>query len=559
MMGSKSARHTLEWIQGRVHWLALTFILGFVVLGAVTLPKYGLTWDEGLGNLFFGERYCHYFATLDPAYLDFQKTDLAIHQRPFNLALSPFRHRPYEFPPLADTVSAAAMELLAYRLPWLDPVDAFHLPKILLCGLLLWVLFAFARRRFGPWTALGAVVLLASYPRFWGDMHFNPKDVPETVFFSLTIIALVAWWRQPSWKRALGAGLGWGCALATKANAAFVPVILLLAAVPWRLRPWPGSGTWTHARRYAGHYALMVASALAVHVATWPYLFANPWRLFSYYSYINTRARGGTVGWNWDALWQTFATMPEVMVALFLMGIVLAIRLRHSANGALLRLLVVWAAVPILRTSLPGTINFDGIRHFQEFLPPACLLAAIATSFIIAWLGQRWPARRWLGVGVVGLIVCANLAWIVARYAPYEHLYFNSLVGGLAGANRKYAIPEATDYWASSYRDGIRWLNGAADHNAVVHVAVAPWLVQMTAPIWLRPDIEVLLPEPVPPLVLPDRSVYVMFVTRTGWYTDIAKYCVQNLSPIHQVLVDGFPVLQIYRLARRVRELGDPP
>jgi len=41
-----------------------------------------------------------------------------------------------------------------------------------------------------------------------------------------------------------------------------------------------------------------------------------------------------------------------------------------------------------------------------------------------------------------------------------------------------------------------------------------------------------------------------MFVTRAGWYTDIAKFCVQHLSPIHQVLVDGFPVLQIYRLPK---------
>jgi hypothetical protein len=535
---------------GKGAWLALAFMLGFVALGTITLPKYGLTWDEGLGNLFFGERYCHFFATLDPAYLDFQKTDLSIHQRPFNLALSPFRLHPEQYPPLADTVSAAAMELLAFRMAWLDPVDAFHLPKVLLCGLLLWGLFAFASRRFGPWTALGAVVLLASYPRFWGDMHFNPKDIPETVFFSLTIITFVAWWRQPSWRRALGVGSVWGCALAVKANAVFVPVILVLAAVPWRLHPRPWSGAWLHARRYAGHYALMVGSGLAVHVATWPYLFANPLRLLGYYSFINARARGGAPGWNWDALWQTFATMPEVMVLLFLMGIVLAIKLRHSAQGPTLRLLVVWAGVPILRNSLPGTINFDGIRHFQEFLPPACLLAAFAVAFVVAWVGQRWPARRWVGVGVVGLVLGANLAWIFARYAPYEHLYFNSLVGGIAGANRTYAVPETTDYWASSYREGERWLNDAAERNAVVHVPVAPWLVTMTARIWLRPDIGVIPANAVEPSVLGDHPVYIMFVTRAGWYTDIAKHCVQHLSPIHQVLVDGFPVLQIYHLPR---------
>jgi hypothetical protein len=91
MSSSKSAINCVEWIRGKVGWLAFAFILGFVALGMMTLPKYGLTWDEGLGNLLFGERYCHFLATLDPAYLDFHKTDLSIHQRPFNLALSPFR------------------------------------------------------------------------------------------------------------------------------------------------------------------------------------------------------------------------------------------------------------------------------------------------------------------------------------------------------------------------------------------------------------------------------------------------------------------------------------
>jgi 4-amino-4-deoxy-L-arabinose transferase-like glycosyltransferase len=547
---SPSAKNTVQSMQEKVSWLAFALVLVFVVSGMLTLRSYGLSWDEGLGNLFFGERYGHYFATLDASYLNFQQADLPIHQRPFNLFASPFRHRAHEFPPLADTISAAVMELFALRLPWFDPVDAFHLPKILLCGLLLWVLFDFARPRVGPWTALVAIGLLASYPRFWGDMHFNPKDNPETVLFSLTIIAFVAWSQRPTWKRALGTGLLWGCALAIKANAIFVPVVLLLATLPWRWRPRPWSGAWAHFKQHARHYAVMVTSGIAVHLATWPYLFANPLRLFEYYSYIFHRAREGTPGWNWDALVQTFVTMPEVMIVLLLVGLGLAVKLRHSPQGATLRLLTVWALFPVLRTALPGTINFDGIRHFQEFLPAACLLAAFAASYLVAWVRERWPARRRLTIAALGVLVTVNTAMAFTRTAPYQHLYFNSLVGGLVGANRKHGMAEATDYWATSYREGMRWLNQAADRNAPLHVPVAPWLVDLTARIWLRPDITVVAPEAVRPSVLADRPVYVMFVTRAGFYTPIAKYCIQNLAPVHAIVVDGLPILQIYRLAK---------
>jgi hypothetical protein len=536
---------------GRARLLALAFILVFCVAGALTLPKYGLTWDEGLGNLFFGERYAHYFATFDRSYLDFYDPNLAIHGRPLNLYASPFRFRPNEYPPLVDTLSAATMELLAYRLGWLDPVDAFHLPKILLCAVLLWAVFEFARSRLGTPTAFLSILLLGAYPRFWGDMHFNPKDIPETVFFALTVLAFAAWARAPTWKRALGTGALWGCALAVKANALFVPAVLLLGALPWQRKAWPWPEVGRHLRRRWPHYGLMLGCGLVIHLLTWPVLFVSPRKLLRYYSFIF--AQGGRHGpgvWNWDALLQTVSTMPEIVGVLLLIGIGLAIKRRHAPEAPVLRLLLAWLTIPILRTSLPAAVNYDGIRHFEEFLPAACLLAAYGAASIVERLRAAWP--RWQTAWTTGLllVVGGNLAWALARYAPYEYLYYNSLVGGLAGANRRHAMPEATDYWASSYREGLRWLDGHAPRNALLHVPVAPWVVDLTAPLWLRKDIGVIPASKVTPALAAGQSVYVMFITRVGFYTPVAKLCEARLAPVHEVVVDGVPILKIYLLRR---------
>ncbi len=539
--------------ENKLSLLALGFIIAFIAVGIVTLPEYGLTWDEGTGNLFFGERYLNFLISLDWAYLDFTNKDLQISQRTLNLYESPFRMRPHEFPPLADILSAATMEILSYRLKWLDPIDGFHLATVLLCGVLLSVLFLFARSRLGTLTAFLGILMLGTYPRFWGDMHFNPKDIPETVFFALTIIMFVTWFEKPSWQRALGVGILFGSALSIKANALFIPFILTIGVLPWQFtwRPW--MKVWQHLKEYYRHYSLMITSGLSVHIISWPYLYADPLRLQNYYRYILSQGEREGIGqWNWEPLIQTMTTMPEVILVLLIFGILLAIKNSvRSAEFSILRLLVVWAVLPVFRTSLPGMVNFDGIRHFEEFLPAACLLAAYGGVSIVEWASKRQTKYRWVWPNGLVLLVVLNIASITTRYSPYEYLYYNSLVGGLSGANREYKFPEATDYWGSSYRKGMEWLNANAEPNSVLYTAIADWTVRLPAPLWLRKDISIIPAEAVLDSLTTGRTVYIMFITRAGWYNYIARGCEQRLTPAHEITVDGVPILKIYRLIQK--------
>ena len=68
----------------------------------------------------------------------------------------------------------------------------------------------------------------------------------------------------------------------------------------------------------------MITSGLFVRIISWPYLYADPLRLQNYYRYIFSQGeRQGTSQWNWDPLIQTLTTMPEVMLALLIFGILL--------------------------------------------------------------------------------------------------------------------------------------------------------------------------------------------------------------------------------------------
>ncbi len=526
--------------------LMLGYVVLFIVAGFVTLHYYGFTWDEAVGDVFFGERYFHFFTTLNPAYLDFERTDLDVQQHLFNVYSSTYRDKPNEFLPVGNTISGMTLEIFGYRLGWLDPVDAFHFGKILLAALLLWMLYNFAAPRLGKLAAGLAVLILSTYPRFWGDSHFNPLDIPAAVFFALTIFAFYIWTEKPAWRQAGLTGVLFGLALGCKGTSHFIPIVLAFGMFPWYALPQIGRPALAHVRRYLWQYAAMVVLGPITFFLSWPYLYGDPNRLSVYYNFIFTEGytRGAST-WNWDPLVQAITTMPEVDLILLGAGIAFALWGALKQHSRLMQLLLVWLALPIVRASLPGAANFDGIRHFEEFVPAACLLAGYGGASLIQ-LAVRFPNRQaFATVGLVALILL-NIGWLEARYFPYDYLYYNSLVGGLSGMQQR--DPDATDYWAGSYRQGIQWLNYNAAGGAQVHVAIAPWIVRLVAPIWLRSDLGV-IEEPVIKLKLDQGyPVYVMFITRPGWYNTTANYAALYLKPVHQIAVDGAPILVIYKL-----------
>lgn len=544
------------WLERRCRALALLVVLLFTLSGIFTLGDYGLAWDEGLGNLFLGERYFYYYQHFQQKYLDF-KAELDIHENlPLNTFHSPMRDYPHEFPPVMDTLSAASMHLVSYRLGWLPPISAFHLPTVLLAGIFLWLLYRFAARRLSRLAGFLAMLFLATFPRFWGDMHFNIKDVPETILFGMVIMAYLAWYEKPKWWRALGTGALFGLALGIKANAGFLPLLLILGVWPLGWKTAHIKAILQHLWSSLPHYLGMALSGGLVYFISWPYLYDDPLRVKKYFDYILSQGgRSAGDGLNTQPLLMTLFTTPEWMFLFLLAGLFFAgqavWRARHAQPAAgripIHRLLIVWFLFPILRTSLPGMVNFDGIRHFMEFVPGAALLAGFGAASLIQALSKGRAARQF----VLGTLVVAGLAlqtlWIAAAYRPYEYLYFNSLTGGFSGAYARFGDKEACDYWGVSYPRGMQWLNENAPPGSVLYVPVAEWLVQIQAPVSLRADIDFLPRDSLHLLNQPGRSSYVMFITRSGFYEDIAMECIERLQPIHQIELDGIPLQQIYR------------
>jgi hypothetical protein len=69
----------------------------------------------------------------------------------------------------------------------------------------------------------------------------------------------------------------------------------------------------------------------------------------------------------------------------------------------------------------------------------------------------------------------------IVRLHPYEYVYFNELAGGVRGASRAYEM----DYWATSYRETMAYINREALPDATVVVGSAEELFD----VYARPDL----------------------------------------------------------------------
>lgn len=532
----------------------LAAILLLWIVAFPQLDRYGVNWDEALGDLFYGERYVFYLGGFDPQYLDFSAD-------PFPAGRLPDLRPVVDYPPWASfpvssMLAVGSSLVLRDVLGWLEPFGSYHAANLLLAALFVWFFYRFLEREFGLLAALCALGLLFGSPRIFAHLMANTKDFPVLVFFSLTLVAFLRAWERGSTAGLLGAGALLGVALGVKPNALFVPPVVFLVVVLGRLPAvWSG-------RRVRMTLALLGSGLLSipVFVATWPWLWSSPiagLKQFLYYIFVMRQdlTRPESVA---PVAQAVLLTTPPLLLALAAVGLVPVVRRALRRDRAAI-LLLAWIAVVLGRYLPPQATNFDGVRHFIELFPPLAAVAAVGALWSIERAAGFLP-RLATPVARAALVALACLpgAWAVAHSHPFQLAYWNVFAGGPRGAYAR-GLPQAGDYWALSYPLGLHWLDEHAEPGSFLGVPVAEHSVRMAAPLQLREDIELLaLTSPYEVEIDPrrmaqlrelarQRTVYVMFVERRDWANALTRDCLERLEPERVWELDGAPVLSIYR------------
>ncbi len=517
-----------------------------LVAGFASLHQYNVTWDEGVGDLFFGQRYLSFFTSFDGKYLEFMANPYPAGFKP-DLGSAPFRWRPWEHYPVASTLATISSRIFS-ALGLLDPFDGYHAFNLLFGASFLIFFYLLMEKTAGTLTALSATLLLFLSPRIFGDLMANVKDVSEMIFFSVTtaVFAIAIERRSPRLLMLSGAFLG--LALGTKANALFIPPVVIFYLFLRRTRDW---------RLVAWVFGALVLG-VAVFFAAWPYLWHEPVAaLIRNLRYIALRKNETPEVYRSNPFVMIALTMPPAFVFAFAIGLVPLWR-RVRAREPLALMLVSLIAIVGVRLAVPAAVNFDGIRHFLELFPAMAAVGGVGIAFLADSISRhvRQPA----------LVSTALLAAFIGPIAaaetdmhPFESAYWNVFAGGVDGAMRSQ-MPQAGDYWAGSYRLGLRWLDEHAEPNALLAVPIAEHTVRIVAPYRLRSDITLIhITTPSNAKVKRDvlerfyaasrtRPAYVMFVFRQDWANEVVFDSIRDFQPVAVWRVDGAPLLAIFRV-----------
>ncbi|KKU10914.1 MAG: hypothetical protein UX13_C0001G0005 [Candidatus Woesebacteria bacterium GW2011_GWB1_45_5] len=503
----------------------------FFLVSIFTLKDYGISWDSPI-HFRRGQSYLHYLTTGKMDYKDVSGK-MSYFQSNIQNA-SYFLQDDGGHPPVNGILSAVTNYVFFRQLNILGDIEAYNLFIVITSSLLVLIVGLFAFGEYGIFAALSSQTILALYPLFFAESHFNIKDPPLAFFFGLTIYLIWLAIKRNKWWLMIAAGLSSGIALGIKFNILFLPFII----VPYLFLE---KRFFKNAKLVIAFLVIPVISFLIL-FALWPYLWAGPGRLLSVFDYYKNIGTGTGYqnnfllpgGLNAFALFWITITTPPVVLLLVLTGVLAIMRDRAKQKTGVLWLL--WMIVPIVRISLPNTTVYGGIRQIMEFVPAMALIAGVGASRIVS--GIKFPKA------VFYVLILTVLSVPVVKLHPNQNVYFNSLIGGLHGAYTKN-VPYWGNSFGNAYWQAVKWLNENSESGA--RLALIQGTMTNIPPVQLRSDIDF---SNLNWSGIFRSGEYLLELTHNdpvklypyGW-----EYVENFLDPVYEVKVDGVAIAKLWK------------
>jgi hypothetical protein len=429
-------------------------VAALLVLALLTFPDYSISNDEEVQHR-YGELIVAYYASgfVDRSLFEFGNLHLY----------------------------GGLFDIVAVQLAKLLPADVFAIRHVL-CAVTgvagIAATAACARLIAGPRAGAVAALALSLCGPWYGAMFNHTKDIPfaaAMIGASYFLLRAARDLPRPRLFDLLLFGLLTGAALGQRAMGLLICLYALLAIALHVPRPF----SFAVAARFFGRTLVLFVPSFAlaylVMISAWPWaatgLF-NPIRAlfaFAHFTYpIKTLLFGDVY---------LMAQAPRSYVPVYL-AIKLPLVVLFGAALAPLMVAVgrsdpfdrqpardttfmaATAVLPVILQVIGHGPAFTGMRHFTYVVPPLAVLAGIGFDRALDWLSTRRRLPAQAAGAALGLWLAITASTLV-RLHPYQYLYFNELVGGLAGAAQRYD----TDYWVNVMHEAVVRLEDMLDRE----------------------------------------------------------------------------------------------
>jgi hypothetical protein len=274
------------------------------------------------------------------------------------------------------------------------------------------------------------------------------------------------------WGDVIGFGLMLGAATGLRAMGLLLvgyAAIAVALAMPWA--NWRSANGIRAAALFAWRSGLRLMPAFLlgylIMIAAWPWAAQaplNPLRAifsFAHFHYeIRTIVAGNIykmadVPW-WYVPFYLAIKSPLLILSGAACAIVFACRPPHKnaddtdrrrrVDIAFIFFVAIFPVVCEVVTEGPA---FTGMRHFLFVIPPLAVLSGVGFDALLRFF-RPW---RW-AKGMAAAALLAALTWnvsLLVRLHPYEYMFYNTLIGGLQGAERRYEM----DYWVNMMPEAV--------------------------------------------------------------------------------------------------------
>ncbi|MFZ2025203.1 MAG: glycosyltransferase family 39 protein [Microgenomates group bacterium] len=534
----------------KLRWIPTGIVIVvFAFFSIKTLPSYGVNWDS-FQHLARGHIYLRYITQgkTDPPPVGSEERLSYYQKTPLTFEWA--QQMTIGHPPVSDILMAATNRIVWGKFGLVGDIESHHLFVVLMTILTMIMLGVWSYLTFGPVASFFTVLAFGTLPHLFAEQHFNIKD---PLILSYYTGALFFLWITVEYKKiwsVIISAVFFGLSLGTKFNIIFslFPIVFWFISLKF----------WEDKKlRKIIILSLLIIPIVtyAIFVYTYPALWSSPLQktieVIKYYQGISGSSRECifpplSIYWvqqcsDWRTPLLFVMTMPLVTLLLFIFGAVFGWRNLARKNNVFL-LWILWLLVTLGRATLPIMVLYGGsLRQIMEYMAPLTLLSGVGISVLYGSLTKRYFKRL--------LIVCVffSYSFVIVKMIqihPNENVYFNGLIGGLNGAIR-YGLEGSDNTYGNAYKQGIRWINDHVESGATVSLGMG---IRSAIPdTYLRSDINYMgdqskIPE--------QQGEYIMELAYPGMNVNDyfrIRYALRFLDPVHVVMVDGVPLLYIWK------------
>lgn len=407
-------------------------LLALAIIGALvifTFPHYGITWDEPayfkastLHMEWIGQVIRGAWTGQAAAWLEDGVISRFWHWDPY--------HVPH--PPLSRILSGMAWVGTGNLL---GDVSGYRLSTAFFFLILLWVVWSWTRALTDPISAWVAMLSALAMPHLFGHAHFAMTDIPTA---ALWVATSYAFWRGlEKTSGSVAFGLLWGLAMATKFPGFLIPLPLILWSFLYRNQ---------RSRIYKNFFAAAFLSPLIL-VLVDPYWWHSTLpRVLEFINASITRPSFGTLFFN--KIYST-AQLPWYY-SFFMLGVSIPLSILFLVCSGILAAIPKFLSLPertlpvfcasflLILPLLPGAVIHDGVRLLLPVFPFLAVLAGVGFKALVGIFSSRIKARGENTVSwTMTVVILAPAFFSLLTIHPFELSYYNTLIGGVKGADRK--------------------------------------------------------------------------------------------------------------------------